>query len=363
MHYRKLQWYYNGCLARGDWDETITLSCQAREEIAWWATECQFPLPASSIKDTSPSLTVHTDASQLGWGMSSSDGCTASGKWSHTEANLHINMLELLAVFKSICCLTNISGIHIHVITDNSSTMYYLNNMGGTHSYSMCRLAIKVWERCRENRNWLSATHIPGVMNVEADHFSWAKQMHDYSLSQKAFEDLLVLVGFKPEVDLFASRNTWKLTKFVTKSADLLAWHTDAFSFKWEDAVYMFPPLCLISATVQKFICDSVDEGLLITPYWLELPCVASLFKLLTCDPILIPAACLEGTRPTRYKFQLVAWHISCQPVKTQVFQNQRHKRCLKASVQRPSSPTLGSGKSLQLGWEKAGILLQSLYQ
>ena len=234
--------------------------------------------------------------------------------------------------------------------------------MGGTHSHSMCILAIKIWQLCVDNGIWLKATHIPGVNNIEADRLSRSLETHDYSLSQSAFDDLVSYLNFRPEVDLFASQNTKKLRRYVTKSFDPFAWKVDAFSFKWERALYMFPPLCMISATVEKFIRDCVPEGVLITPFWLGLPCVASLFNLLIRDPILIPAVCIEGARPTRYEFSLVAWHISCLPVRKQAFQNQRQKHSWEVSAQRRSSSTIASGGNLQPGWEKAGIHLQLLY-
>ena len=43
----------------------------------------------------------------------------------------------------------------------------------------------------------------------------------------------------------------------------------NAFSVKWPSNIYIFPPLPLINKVITKFISDSVNEDLLITPFGL----------------------------------------------------------------------------------------------
>ena len=77
---------------------------------------------------------IKTDASTQGWGAFS-DGISTGSRWSAQEAQLHINALELLAVLwglKALCSSEH--HCHIKVLYDNTTTVSYLRNMGGSHS-------------------------------------------------------------------------------------------------------------------------------------------------------------------------------------------------------------------------------------
>ena len=73
----------------------------------------------------------------------------ASGTWSEAECGNHINYLELLAVFKALTIVKeSLREAHIHVITDNTTVMFYLNKMRGTQSAKMWYLTLDVWDLC-----------------------------------------------------------------------------------------------------------------------------------------------------------------------------------------------------------------------
>ena len=280
---------------------------------------------------------------------------------------MHINYLELLAVLLAVRhLLNNGKHTHIHVKSDNSTVAYYINNMGGTHSRGMCELSIRLWNLCQAGHTWLSASYIPGANNKEADFLSrnsLSSDNHDYSLNSLVFKDLMRFLEVTPEVDLFASNKTRKLEKYVSKIFDPYAWRTDAFSFHWDFCAYMFPPICLISAVVDKFVENNAPGGILITLFWQGLSAIPNLVKLLISDPVLIPAHCLEGIRPTRHTFHLVAWNISTLTVRTRVFQELRQKRCSKAFVPIRLNPMENAGVNSPNGWLNQGIILKSLYK
>ena len=60
---------------------------------------------------------------------------------------------------------------------------------------------------------------------------------------------------------------------------------------KWQDSIYLFPPLPLIDKVLCKFIDDNVTHGLLICPYWPSQPWFAKLLDLLIDFPIIFPTA------------------------------------------------------------------------
>ena len=90
----------------------------------------------------------------------------ASGAWSDSEATLHFNALELLAIYyclKKLCASDN--NVHIRIMSDNTTAISHINSMGGICSQSCESIAKIIWDQ----RNWISAAHVPGVENVLAD--------------------------------------------------------------------------------------------------------------------------------------------------------------------------------------------------
>ena len=96
--------------------------------------------------------------------------------WCPLEKQKHINelVIELLAVYfglKSFLFL--LKGKHVCIKSDNSTTVCYLNAMGGggggTKSPLCNKLAKSIWMCCVQNEIWLTACHLPGVFNFEAD--------------------------------------------------------------------------------------------------------------------------------------------------------------------------------------------------
>ena len=95
----------------------------------------------------------------------------------------------------------------------------------------------------------------------------------------------------------------------------------NAFSVKWPSNIYIFPPLPLINKVISKFISDSVNEGLLITPFWPSSSWYSSLLHLLIASPFLLPPGYVsdeEKLLPKRCHF--LAWPISCNPAMQQAF-------------------------------------------
>ena len=52
---------------------------------------------------------------------------------------------------------------------DNTTVVYYINNMGRSKSIPCNVVTKQIWALRIANNNWLSATHLPGCKNVEAD--------------------------------------------------------------------------------------------------------------------------------------------------------------------------------------------------
>ena len=87
-----------------------------------------------------------------------------SGEWSTAWAKRHISWLELQVVWLTLKhFLPQSGGAALDVLSDNATTVAYINKEGRTLSPSLCRLALKVSTWCREH--------------PVASHFSWSKNV------------------------------------------------------------------------------------------------------------------------------------------------------------------------------------------
>ena len=160
LHYRHLEECKKAALreATGDYDSHTSLTPYARDELKWWLENMHNS--QNEIATPNPEITIKSDASHMGWGCQC-DGVRSGGHWLPVESQFHINYLELLAAFFSLKCFEDkILGKHVRLMLDNK--------MGTSHSELGNQLTFTVWEWCRKRGVWISAAHIPGVLNTEA---------------------------------------------------------------------------------------------------------------------------------------------------------------------------------------------------
>ena len=62
---------------------------------------------------------------------------------------------------------------HIGLQMDNSTAVAYVNKRGRTRSSTLAALAVEIWNVCQQKGIWITAQHLPGVQNVDAD---WASR-------------------------------------------------------------------------------------------------------------------------------------------------------------------------------------------
>ena len=194
---------------------------------------------------------------------------SASGRWSQSESKHHINYLELLASFHALqCFVSNSRSIHVRLALDNSAAVAYINNMGGVRSPLLDSLSSSIWEWCKLRSIFISAQHIPGKANNQADALSKEISSNlDWSLNDEVFHEVISQT-FIPEIDLFASRLDAKTAKFISWHPQPGAVAVDAFSLSWGNMnCYAFPPLSLLPRVLAKIRHDKAVV-LLIAPMW-----------------------------------------------------------------------------------------------
>ena len=131
LNYRAFQRQLVHELKYGRSFRRVKLAEEARDNLRWWA-ERRHLVMSMSVRRPSPVMVIHTDASTFGWGATC-DGATLKGVWSFQEKSLHINLLEMLAVKKTILLWSNaLKSKVICFRIDNVSVVFYLNKQGGT---------------------------------------------------------------------------------------------------------------------------------------------------------------------------------------------------------------------------------------
>ena len=182
----------------------IPLDLQSRLAILWWTNRenLRRGVPVGTID---VECYLYTDSSTQGWGAHLQD-LTASGIWSQDQAQLHINVLELQAIWLGLRAFSQrVENTRVALISDNTSAVAYLRNQGGTKSLAMNDLATDICLWAEKRGMTLVPRYLPGHLNVLADHLSRRGQIlkTEWSLNQTVADRIFRAWG-RPFVDLFA---------------------------------------------------------------------------------------------------------------------------------------------------------------
>jgi hypothetical protein len=252
----------------GNLDATITLSQTVKQDLKWWIGHIETAEKRILLKPYS--LVIETDASNTGWGacIENKPGNSTGGLWSKSETSQHINCKELLAAWFGLRSYANkLANSHIKILSDNTTTVAYINNQGGT-KIKCNDIARKIWEWCYQNNIWLTACHLPGSKNVTADRES--RSTHDnmeWELDSLAYREICTQFG-DPKIDLFASRLNNKVKNYISFKPDPHATAVNAMSESWGDTYfYAFPPFNMVGRVLQKAEQENCC-GIVVVPRW-----------------------------------------------------------------------------------------------
>lgn len=272
----------------GNYDTNMTITYQMKIELEWWVANVNQEI--RKISHGNPEITIETDASMLGWGAIINE-IEIGGRWTEQECHKHINYLEILAIFMAFKSFLHlIQNKHVKVLTDNTTAVSYISNMGGTKSKDCNEITKKIWLLCRKNSIWITCSHVAGKINVLADKKS--REFDDkleWKLDINVFKKLCFMWG-NPEIDLFASRLNFQIDPYCAWKPDPGCSFVNAFSINWKDFnyVYLFPPFSLLGRCICKLKQDRA-KGIVIAPLWLTQAWFPRLMELLTDVPIMLP--------------------------------------------------------------------------
>jgi hypothetical protein len=150
--------------SKGNLDRDMFISNKRKNDLKWWIENVQHEV--RHITHGNPEITIQTDASLQGWGEVLDD-TEIGGRWNSSENQYHINYLELLAIYLALKSFLHlIKNRHIKVMTDNSTAVSYITNLGGTKSNDCNEVSKDIWILYRIHNIWITCTHIAGISNV-----------------------------------------------------------------------------------------------------------------------------------------------------------------------------------------------------
>ena len=232
------------------------LSPGSKLDLNWWVHS--LPTSFREIDHDKPQIFIHTYASKVGWGATLSTSKT-QGLWNVHEAQSRIDTLELLAIkFGLQSLLSDSHDTYIRIHSDNTAAVTYITAMGGCQAEE-CNFVIKdIWDWAIARRNWLSASFIPGKLNITADQLSRNLTVGtEWKLNPLIFMKISSLFG-SPSIDLFASRINHQLDTYVSCRPDPGATYINAFTIDWAMFTngFAFSPFCLVTRCLQKIVQD-----------------------------------------------------------------------------------------------------------
>ena len=135
LHMRPIQWHL-----KSNWrileslEKLIPLPRSLHAHLQWWLKEDNV-LTGQPLHPIQHALQIFTDASKEGWGAHLNK-FIARGTWSLPESKLHINYLELKAVFLALKEFQNLCvGKMVLIATYNTTVVSYISKEGGMRAH------------------------------------------------------------------------------------------------------------------------------------------------------------------------------------------------------------------------------------
>ena len=127
----------------------------------------------------------------------------------------------------------------------------------------------RIWIWTNERVFFITAAHIPGILNVGADQESRKSELRtEWKLQESILSYIEKYFGFYSSVHLLASRINAQLSQFFAYRPDPKPEVINAFCVPWYNlSFYCFPPFSGIGKVLQKINSDNAND-LLIFPNW-----------------------------------------------------------------------------------------------
>ena len=352
-----MMWHIQELRKPATYSTMTQLNDLSREELKWWIENLKIN-KGNSIQTRQPDIIIQTDAALTGWGAHC-QGNKTGGPWTREESMLHINILELKAVYLALRTFTTMEKpSHIHFQIDNTCAIAYLLKMGGTKNQTMTKIAKEIWDYLLSNKITITAEYLPSKLNQVADWESrHVEDSTEWKIDPQVFLDLCSLRG-TPEIDLFASRISNQLPQYMSLKQDPYSIATDAMQQDWcHKYMYAFPPFNMVGQVLRK-TQKHQNQLLIITPIWVTQTWYPLLLQMSIDYPILIPPKenLLKNSRGENHPLlsnstlELGAWLVSGRDWKQKEFQKELLNSCQLPDQMEQNPITNRPGRNLVAG-------------
>ena len=125
-------------------DQQVPINSMIKFHLKWWLDTSRF-VQGMPIHPPDPNAFLYMDTSHYVWEAHLElMSLSFHGRWSEDQSQLHINMLEIMAIrFALRKASKYIHHSCVMISTDNTTVVSYIDKQGGTHSHSFC---VEVWE-------------------------------------------------------------------------------------------------------------------------------------------------------------------------------------------------------------------------
>ena len=252
-------------------NEIIFLSQTSMDELRWWINPMGFAANCSApIREpVNPTLEIWSDANQSMGGSHSSRGAFKQRSWTKVELSRkpHINLLELRAAREGLTLAQEGDIVRLHL--DSQVAAAYIRCQGGTKSSVLSREAVLLWREALARKVTLLTPHwLSTKDNSMADFLSHNKMTQwECMLLRSVFRHVLETLEVFPTLDVFASRDTHQLPRYMSWYPDSHAVARDAMIHPWDPVSYLFPPSPMIMKCLQKIRAEKI-RAIMIIPQW-----------------------------------------------------------------------------------------------
>ena len=89
--------------------------------------------------------------------------------------------------------------------------------MSTCKNHALNKRAQQIWRFCQQLHIWITASHISGKENFEAD-FESRREYKDaeWMLNPKIFNEAQKVLSFQPQIDCFATKINTQLSKYFS---------------------------------------------------------------------------------------------------------------------------------------------------
>ena len=285
-----------------------------------------------------------TDASPIaigGWIMETNQRCRIEfTRQASQESSNHRESSADVAVLKALVRHNNLYNTVVHLFSDNTTDISYMNKHGGKNIVIGGKIVPFLRWMYYNHRVRQCTSHIPGMINEQSDWESRDRTgPSEYKLSTKAQKAIFRAWGY-PDLDCMAtSANqlehqpwfiSWRLDPH-SAAMDLFSGHPYISQLLVQaECPYLFPPehpMFILRALrlVQRL---HLQRAIFVAPVWVN----HTWWALLTSMAISLPILLKEGsvvpptqqeTKPTQRKWRVAAWLLSASAARSAAFRTQ----------------------------------------